>query len=427
MTATSTRTRRRFGGVIDPARLLHRLRRPQRAPLRRRLGAPALSEARAAAILRSVRRLRHRHRRARARPLRPRRSTASRPNIAPTASRRPPSPPTRRTATAATKSRATASPAPMRSAPATSSPIRERVVDRGPRPAPFGPDRREPPADAPHRLRHRLCRRHPALPRADPQPLVGASIRSSSSPITRWTASPSRELNAGGRVSWRSADQKLQVAATAIHDNDERRRAPTSAASTSATARPPRPRSAPKSRSATTRPRPASRRRPARHRDRLADRGRASRPPLRRARLCPRARGRLRRRPDSTPSENGTRKFGIDARARLAESLSLTGSAWHEDYLGSDARRIAGRALIEYRGRDFAARAGLTIADDRLADGRSASSHDPPARRDQALLRQPARARRADRDAARRREREHRLPGPPPARRPLRGDQRRRS
>ena len=73
-------------------------------------------------------------------------------------------------------------------------------------------------------------------------------------------------------------------------------------------------------------------------------------------------------------SENGTRKIGIDARARLTETLSLTGSAWHEDYLGSDARRIAGRALIEYRGRDFSARAGITIADDRLADGRSASS-----------------------------------------------------
>ena len=54
--------------------------------------------------------------------------------------------------------------------------------------------------------------------------------------------------------------------------------------------------------------------------------------------------------------------------------MSLTGSAWHEQYLGSDARRIAGRALIEYHGRDFSARAGLTVADDRLADGREASS-----------------------------------------------------
>ncbi len=64
----------------------------------------------------------------------------------------------------------------------------------------------------------------------------------------------------------------------------------------------------------------------------------------------------------------------MDARARFGETLSLTGSAWREDYLGSDASRTAGRALLEYRGRDFSARAGITIADDRLADGRRASS-----------------------------------------------------
>jgi hypothetical protein len=52
----------------------------------------------------------------------------------------------------------------------------------------------------------------------------------------------------------------------------------------------------------------------------------------------------------------------------------LIGSAWHEDYLGSDARRIAARALIEYRLPDFTGRAGITFADDRLADGRSARS-----------------------------------------------------
>ena len=34
-------------------------------------------------------------------------------------------------------------------------------VDRDPRPAPFGADPRKPPADAPHRLRHRLCWRAP--------------------------------------------------------------------------------------------------------------------------------------------------------------------------------------------------------------------------------------------------------------------------
>ncbi|HEY0044937.1 MAG TPA: hypothetical protein VGB62_10350 [Allosphingosinicella sp.] len=72
--------------------------------------------------------------------------------------------------------------------------------------------------------------------------------------------------------------------------------------------------------------------------------------------------------------ENGTRKIGFDARARFSERFSLTGSAWHEDYLASDARRLAGRALLEYRGRDLSARAGLTFADDRLGDGRTARS-----------------------------------------------------
>ncbi|HEY0086628.1 MAG TPA: hypothetical protein VGB65_12060, partial [Allosphingosinicella sp.] len=73
-------------------------------------------------------------------------------------------------------------------------------------------------------------------------------------------------------------------------------------------------------------------------------------------------------------AENGTRKFGIDARARFGTALSLTGSAWHEDYLASNARRIAARALLEYRGADYSGRAGLTYADDRLADGRTARS-----------------------------------------------------
>ena len=73
-------------------------------------------------------------------------------------------------------------------------------------------------------------------------------------------------------------------------------------------------------------------------------------------------------------AENGTRKFGVDARARFGTALSLTGSAWHEDYLASDARRIAARALLEYRGKDYSGRAGLTYADDHLADGRTARS-----------------------------------------------------
>ena len=181
-----------------------------------------------------------------------------------------------------------------------------------------------------------------------------------------------RAINAGGRVAWRNRDQSLQVAATAIHDNDGTTRTDlggidvryrpsasteiraeiaVSDSSSSAGAAP--------AQSGTALAWQVE----AEHHDRRFD-------------VLAYARerqggfgvGQL------NASENGTRKIGIDARARLSEALSLTGSVWHEDYLASDARRIAGRALIEYRSRDFSARAGITIADDRLADGRSASS-----------------------------------------------------
>jgi uncharacterized repeat protein (TIGR01451 family) len=73
-------------------------------------------------------------------------------------------------------------------------------------------------------------------------------------------------------------------------------------------------------------------------------------------------------------AEQGVRKFGIDGRVRLGAAWSLTGSAWHEDYLASAARRLAARTLVEYRSGDLSARAGLTFADDRLHDGRRARS-----------------------------------------------------
>ena len=73
-------------------------------------------------------------------------------------------------------------------------------------------------------------------------------------------------------------------------------------------------------------------------------------------------------------SETGTRKFGFDGRARLTEQLSVLGSAWQEDNLGSTARRQAGRVLGEYHTKGLDLRAGLTIANDTLADGRTAQS-----------------------------------------------------
>jgi uncharacterized repeat protein (TIGR01451 family) len=73
-------------------------------------------------------------------------------------------------------------------------------------------------------------------------------------------------------------------------------------------------------------------------------------------------------------SETGTRKFGFDGRLRLGNDLSIVGSAWQEEYLASIARRQAGQAKIEYRTKGIDLRAGLTLANDRLADGREAQS-----------------------------------------------------
>jgi len=182
-----------------------------------------------------------------------------------------------------------------------------------------------------------------------------------------------RVLNAGGRVAWKSADQKLQVGATLIHDEDIGGK--TTLGGADLRYRP----------SATTEIRaevaisdadPAAGSTAgtggtatawqveAEHHGSKYD-------------VLAYAReqeggfgvGQLNR------SENGTRKIGVDGRARIGEDWSLSGSAWHEEYLTGDARRVAGRALIEYRGRDFSARAGVTIADDRLADGREATSN----------------------------------------------------
>ena len=246
--------------------------------------------------------------------------------------------------------------------------------DRDPRPAPFGADPREPPADPPYRLRHRLSGRHPALPRADPQPLVGPRSAVHRRRLRGRRHRRRARSTPAAASPGATRDQTLQVAATAIHDNDGTTR--TDLGGIDVRYRPTRlDRNPRRSRGQRHARRPAATRRRPRAAPPWPGRSRPSITTAASTSSLMRASaqsgfgvGQL------NASENGTRKIGIDARARLSETLSLTGSAWHEDYLGSDARRIAGRALIEYRGRDFSARAGLTIADDRLADGRSASS-----------------------------------------------------
>jgi uncharacterized repeat protein (TIGR01451 family) len=179
-----------------------------------------------------------------------------------------------------------------------------------------------------------------------------------------------RHWNAGARASWRSADERLQVAATAIRDADaagetllagaDLRYRP--AASTEIRAEiavsDHAARGAGESAGTATAWQIEAEHHGSRY-DLLA---------YVRERQGGFGLGNL------SPAESGTRKFGFDGRARFGEAWSLTASAWHETYLLSGARRIAGRALAEYRGRTNAARAGIVFADDQLADGRSARS-----------------------------------------------------
>lgn len=68
-------------------------------------------------------------------------------------------------------------------------------------------------------------------------------------------------------------------------------------------------------------------------------------------------------------AENGTRKFGLDGRVRVRENLSLAVTSYQENFLATDARRRAGTAELEYRSDDTSFRAGLVYANDRLSDG----------------------------------------------------------
>jgi uncharacterized repeat protein (TIGR01451 family) len=68
-------------------------------------------------------------------------------------------------------------------------------------------------------------------------------------------------------------------------------------------------------------------------------------------------------------SEIGTRKFGVDARLRLSDKLSISALGYQEEYLETNARRRAAAAELEYRSGPTTLRAGITHADDKLADG----------------------------------------------------------
>lgn len=68
-------------------------------------------------------------------------------------------------------------------------------------------------------------------------------------------------------------------------------------------------------------------------------------------------------------AESGTRKFGIDGRVGIRDNLSLAVTSYQENFLMSDARRRAATAELEYRADNTSFRAGLIYANDRLSDG----------------------------------------------------------
>jgi uncharacterized repeat protein (TIGR01451 family) len=176
-----------------------------------------------------------------------------------------------------------------------------------------------------------------------------------------------RVLNAGGRVSYQSNDEKLRIGATMIHDEDNS--AKTNLGGVDARYRP--------NIDTEIRAEMAVSDAKAKGGSNVAAAGSAKAWLIEaehhssnadflayvRERETGFGAGQLNR------GEDGTRKYGFDARLRASRALSVTGSAWQEDYLDTGARRRAARALVEYDNGTTVARAGLTHADDRLSDG----------------------------------------------------------
>jgi uncharacterized repeat protein (TIGR01451 family) len=182
-----------------------------------------------------------------------------------------------------------------------------------------------------------------------------------------------RVLNAGGRVSYRSTDEKIRVGATFIHDEDGN--AKTNLGGVDARYRP--------NIDTEVRAELAMSDAKAQSGSPVAATGSAKAWLIEaehhsssidflaylRERETGFGAGQLNR------GEDGTRKFGFDARLRATRTLSLIGSAWQEDYLDVGSRRRAARLLAEYDNGITVARAGLTHADDRLTDGTRSRSN----------------------------------------------------
>lgn len=176
-----------------------------------------------------------------------------------------------------------------------------------------------------------------------------------------------RVANAGGRVRWKSKDEKLQIAATAIHDETDSDKTDLIGADiifrpgTSTEIRAELAGSSGEAKTSSTTPSTGEATAwlvEAQHHT-----GKLDVLAYVRQQDAGFGVGQTNR------SEVGTRKFGTDMRLRVNEHLSISALGYQEDYLETDARRRAASAEAEYRTGDTTLRAGITHANDRLNDG----------------------------------------------------------
>ena len=177
-----------------------------------------------------------------------------------------------------------------------------------------------------------------------------------------------RRVNAGGRVAVRTKDQKLQVAATVIHDGGENgstnlvgadlKYRPTETTEIRAEFAASKRQGVPST--ATT---VAWLIEAEHHAGRLDVLAYLSQ------------RGQGFGVGQTNQVESATRKVGADARLKVGKSLEASASAWREESLATDAQRTAGRIQLEYRNGNRSARVGLVHANDKLDDGREATSN----------------------------------------------------
>lgn len=73
-------------------------------------------------------------------------------------------------------------------------------------------------------------------------------------------------------------------------------------------------------------------------------------------------------------AESGIRKAGVDARIRLNERFVIEGEAYAQQNLETGTHRTVGRGLVRYENGSFTASSGLSYAEDEFADGETRKS-----------------------------------------------------